>query len=61
MTTDSRTLLIVEDDTPLRERLARAMRDRGYEPMGAGDRTSALNLARQESPRARTGGPALAR
>lgn len=50
MTTESRTLLIVEDDTRLRERLVRAMRDRGYETMGASDRASALDLARQESP-----------
>ena len=50
MSTDSRTLLIVEDDTPLRDRLVRAMRDRGYETLGVPDYASALDAARQESP-----------
>jgi two-component system response regulator RegA len=50
MTSDGRTLLIVEDDTPLRDRLVQAMRDRGYEAVGASDRPSAIELARQESP-----------
>ena len=30
MTTEDKTLLIVEDDRPLRERLARAMEARGF-------------------------------
>jgi two-component system response regulator RegA len=47
---DSRSLLIVEDDTSLRDRLVRAMRDRGYEVVGAPDAASAMDLARQESP-----------
>jgi two-component system response regulator RegA len=50
MSADSRTLLIVEDDTPLRERLVRAMRDRGYETRGVPDEASALDVAREESP-----------
>jgi two-component system response regulator RegA len=50
MSADGRSLLIVEDDTPLRERLIRAMRDRGYETRGASDHTSALDIAREESP-----------
>jgi two-component system response regulator RegA len=50
VSTDSRTLLIVEDDTPLRDRLVRAMRDRGYETLGVPDYASALDAARQESP-----------
>ena len=50
MSSDSRTLLIVEDDTPLRERLVRAMRDRGFEAQGVPDHSSALDVARQESP-----------
>ena len=50
MTTDSRTLLIVEDDTPLRDRLVRAMRDRGFETLGVADYASALDAARQDSP-----------
>ena len=46
----SRSLLTVEDDTPLRERLVRAMRDRGYETRGVPDHVSALDAAREESP-----------
>ena len=49
-TSDNPTLLIVEDDARLRERLVRAMCDRGYEAVGAADRASAIDLARQESP-----------
>ena len=30
MTSDDKTLLLVEDDRPLRERLARAMEARGF-------------------------------
>jgi len=47
---DSRTLLIVEDDSPLRERLVRAMRDRGFDALGVADHTAALEAARQDSP-----------
>jgi two-component system response regulator RegA len=43
-------LLIVEDDTALRERLVRAMRDRGFETVGVADHASALDSARRESP-----------
>lgn len=50
MSTDARTLLIVEDDTPLRERLVQAMRHRGYEARGVADQASALDAARHESP-----------
>ena len=50
MSADSRTLLIVEDDSPLRERLVRAMRDRGFEALGVADHTAALDAARQDSP-----------
>jgi two-component system response regulator RegA len=50
MSADSRTLLIVEDDSPLRERLVRAMRDRGFDTVGVPDHTSALDAARQDSP-----------
>ena len=35
MTGDSRTLLIVEDDTTLRDRLVRAMHDRGFDARAA--------------------------
>lgn len=50
MTEDGRTLLIVEDDTALRERLVRALGDRGYEARGAADRATAIEMAREESP-----------
>ena len=45
-----RTLLIVDDDVALRERLVRAMRDRGFEATGAADHPSAMAAARQDSP-----------
>ena len=48
--TDSRSLLIVDDDTAFRERLVRAMRDRGYEATGVADHPSALEAARGDSP-----------
>lgn len=44
------SLLIVEDDDRLRQRLARALRERGYETREAGDYDSALNAAREDSP-----------
>jgi two-component system response regulator RegA len=50
MSADSRTLLIVEDDAPLRDRLVRAMRDRGFAAHGVPDHPSALDAARQDSP-----------
>lgn len=50
MNSDGRTLLIVEDDTALRDRLVRAMCDRGFETLGVPDHASALDAARQESP-----------
>jgi len=48
--TDARSLLIVDDDAPFRERLVRAMRDRGYETTGVADHPSAVDAARDESP-----------
>ena len=48
--TDGRSLLIVDDDTAFRERLVRAMRDRGYEAAGVADYPSAISAAREESP-----------
>ncbi|MEO7272169.1 MAG: response regulator [Vicinamibacterales bacterium] len=50
MSSDGRSLLIVEDDTPLRERLVRAMRDRGFDVTGVSDHAAALVVAREESP-----------
>lgn len=46
----ARSLLIVEDDDRLRERLARALRERGYETREAHDYDSALQAAREDSP-----------
>ena len=50
MTTDSRTLLVVDDDLVFRDRLVRAMRDRGLEATGVGDHTAALAAARLDTP-----------
>ena len=48
--TDARSLLIVDDDVAFRERLVRAMRDRGFEAIGVADHKSALSAAQAESP-----------
>jgi two-component system response regulator RegA len=48
--TDSRSLLIVDDDTSFRERLVRAMRDRGFEATGVPDHAAAIDAAQVESP-----------
>lgn len=48
--TDARSLLIVDDDLAFRERLVRAMQDRGFEATGVADHPSALDAARDESP-----------
>jgi two-component system response regulator RegA len=50
MSDESRTILIVDDDERLRERLVRAMADRGLEASGTHDVESALALARVDSP-----------
>jgi two-component system, response regulator RegA len=47
---EARSLLIVEDDAAFRERLVRAMRDRGYEAIGVADHPSAIEAARKDSP-----------
>lgn len=44
------SLLLVEDDTALRSRLARALRDRGLEVREAADYASAMELAREDPP-----------
>jgi len=44
------SLLIVDDDEVLRERLARAFRERGYEVRVAGDAEAALALAGEDPP-----------
>jgi two-component system response regulator RegA len=46
----ARSLLIVEDDERLRGRLARALRERGYETREAADYDGALASAREDSP-----------
>ena len=50
MSAEGRTLLIVDDDAAFRERLVRAMRDRGFEATGAADHAAAMSAARQDSP-----------
>ena len=44
------SILIVDDDEVFRERLGRAMRERGYEVVTAGDYEQAIALARADSP-----------
>ncbi|AKF84110.1 response regulator transcription factor [Myxococcus fulvus] len=44
------SLLLVDDDATLRERLARAFRERGWEVTTAGDYDEALAAAKRESP-----------
>jgi len=48
--TDGRSLLIVDDDSTFRERLVRAMRDRGFEATGVPDHPSAIIAAQTETP-----------
>lgn len=48
--TQQPSLLIVDDDRVFRERLARALRDRGYEVRSAANGDEGLALAREESP-----------
>jgi two-component system response regulator RegA len=47
---DLPTMLLVDDDAVFRERLAKALRSRGYEVWTAGGASEALELARRESP-----------
>ncbi len=47
---DAGTLLVVDDDAPLRTRLARAMTDRGFEVRVADGYDAAMESARAESP-----------
>ena len=47
---DRPTVLLVDDDEAFRERLARALRDRGYEVRTADGYDAALQLARADSP-----------
>ena len=43
-------MLLADDDVVLRERLAKALRGRGYEVRTAGSFEEAMALAREESP-----------
>jgi len=47
---EAQTLLVVDDDTVFRTRLARAFRERGYAVREAANGDEALALAREESP-----------
>lgn len=47
---ESRTLLVVDDDAPFRNRLVRAFRERGFDATGATGYEEAMASARQESP-----------
>ena len=44
------SILIVDDDAVLRDRLARAFRARGFDARTAGDYDEAMRLAREDSP-----------
>ena len=55
-----RSVLLVDDDAIFRERLARALRARGYEVITAGDYDAALAAARAESPASSASSPASA-
>jgi two-component system response regulator RegA len=46
----SRTVLVVDDDEPFRSRLIRALRERGLEPVGAGDYDKAVAVAEVDTP-----------
>lgn len=48
--TASQIVLIVDDDDVFRNRLCRALADRGWEALGAPDGTTALRLAEASSP-----------
>jgi len=47
---DAPSMLVVDDDHALRERLARALATRGYHVRTASDAPSAIALAKEESP-----------
>ena len=50
MSSEGRTLLIVDDDAAFRDRLVRAMRQRGFDARGAADHRTAIDEARADSP-----------
>ena len=50
MSFKSKTVLIVDDDTALRDSLADILRDESYNPVTAGTCAEALKIARQKKP-----------
>ncbi|MGD9904788.1 MAG: response regulator transcription factor [Vicinamibacterales bacterium] len=48
--TETRTLLVADDDAPFRHRLLRALADRGFDVRGAGTAAEALAAAERDSP-----------
>jgi two-component system, response regulator RegA len=50
MSTESLSVLVVDDDATLRTRLVRAFESRGFEAHGAANAEIALEMAREESP-----------
>lgn len=50
MIEERRTALVIDDDDVFRNRMCRALTDRGWDATGAADATSALALAREISP-----------
>jgi two-component system, response regulator RegA len=50
MTDTARSILIVDDDEPLRERMVKAFARRGFDSRGAADAPSALAMAREDAP-----------
>jgi two-component system response regulator RegA len=50
VSSENRTLLIVDDDEPFRTRLMRAFRDRGFDVAGAGSFDEAMAMAEIETP-----------
>jgi CheY-like chemotaxis protein len=50
MTTESATIMVVDDNEPSRDALSRRLERRGYRILTAGDGLQAVATARQESP-----------
>ena len=48
--TESRSLLVVDDDLPFRTRLVKAFTDRGFDAIGVGSAAEAIAAAQQDSP-----------
>ncbi|MEP7116118.1 MAG: response regulator [Acidobacteriota bacterium] len=50
MSSEARTLLVVDDDTVFRSRVSRALADRGFDVRGAASHDEAIALAEHDSP-----------